>query len=244
LRLEPIVQRQSAQIYDLLYEGMKDYHAEAEQVHQRIQRHSQLTGRSLLDVACGTGQHLACLQSRYRVEGLDADPGMLAVAAERLPGVPLHQADMRDFDLGRQFDVVTCLFSAIGYMTTIRDLRRAIRSMARHLRPGGLLIVEPWFTPDRWQPGRAAAIFVDLPELKIARMNVSRTRGRVSILDFHYLIARPNGVERFRERFNLGLFSQSEYRSAFEAVGLTVELDPEGLMSRGLYVAAFGSPAL
>jgi SAM-dependent methyltransferase len=234
-----IMQRQSAQFYDLLYEGMKDYQAEAEQIHERIQRHSESTGGgSLLDVACGTGQHLARLQSHYRVEGLDADPGMLAIAARRLPGVPLHQADMRDFDLGRRFDVVTCLFSAIGYRTTIRDLRRAIRSMALHLRPGGLLIVEPWFTPDQWRPGRAAAIYVDLPELKIARMNVSQTRGRLSILDFHYLVARPSGIERFRERFNLGLFTVSEYRSAFEAGGLSVELDPVGLMGRGLYVAS------
>jgi hypothetical protein len=82
---------------------------------------------------------------------------------------------------------VTCLFSAIGYMTTIRDLRRAIRTMALHLSPRGLLVVEPWFTPDQWVPGRTAGIYIDQPELKIARMNVSQTRGRLSILDFTIL---------------------------------------------------------
>jgi hypothetical protein len=109
--------------------------------------------------------------------------------------------------------------------------------MVLHLSPGGLLVVEPWFTPDRWVPGRTAAIYVDRPELKIARMNVSQTRARLSVLDFHYLIARPSGIERFRERFNLGLFTESEYRSAFEAAGLSVELDSIGLMGRGLYAA-------
>ena len=43
---------------------------------------------------------------------------MLGIARHRLPGVPLHLADMRDFDLPERFDAVTCLFSSIGYLTT------------------------------------------------------------------------------------------------------------------------------
>jgi ubiquinone/menaquinone biosynthesis C-methylase UbiE len=45
---------------------------------------------SLLDVACGTGKHLEQLMRWYQVEGLDLDDGLLAIARERLPGVPLH----------------------------------------------------------------------------------------------------------------------------------------------------------
>jgi SAM-dependent methyltransferase len=192
---------------------------------------------TLLDVACGTGQHLAHLQSHYHVQGLDADPAMLAIAAERLPSVALHQGDMQTFDLGAEVDVVTCLFSSIGYMTTVRGLGRALRTMSRHVRPGGLVVVEPWFTPDAWQSNRPAAVFVDRPEIKIARMNVSSTRERLSVLDFHYLVATSDGVERFHERFQLGLFTQAEYLSAFEAAGLSVQFDRGGLMGRGLYVA-------
>ncbi len=232
------MRRTSARFYDMLYEGTKDFCAEANRLRGFFNARNIAPGSTLLDVACGTGQHLAYLQMDYQVEGLDADPGMLAVAAERIPNVPLHQADMRDFDVGRQFQIMTCLFSAIGYMTSVRDLRRAIRTMARHLRADGVLIVEPWFTPERWHDGRAAATFVDHPNLKIARMNVSETKGRVSILDFHYLVARPEGVERFRERIRLGLFTLAEYRTAFESAGLTVEFDPEGLTGRGLFIAS------
>src|ERR671923_34446 len=99
---------------------------------------------TLLDVACGTGAHLAELRRWYRCEGLDLDGELLAVARERLRDVPLHQDDMRDFDLGRRFDAVTCLFSSIGYVLTVEGLTAAVAAMARHLEPGGVLVVEPW----------------------------------------------------------------------------------------------------
>ena len=56
----------------------------------------------------------------------------------------LEVADMTSFDLGRRFDVVTCLFSSIGYVGTAERLDQAIATMAAHLEPGGTLIVEPW----------------------------------------------------------------------------------------------------
>lgn len=67
-----------------------------------------------------------------------------------MPNIPLHEADMRTFDLGRTFDVVTCLFSSIGYFTELDDMQAAIGNMASHLAPGGVLIVEPWIHPDGW----------------------------------------------------------------------------------------------
>ena len=86
---------------------------------------------------------------------------MLAVARQRLPELTLRQGDMRTFDLGKQFDAITCLFSAIGYMPTIDDVRAAIGNMAHHLRPGGVLLVEPWLTPDMAIDGHRSALFVE-----------------------------------------------------------------------------------
>jgi SAM-dependent methyltransferase len=53
-------------------------------------------------------------------------------------------ADPADFNLGLTFDAVVCLFSAIGYVVTVKRLHSALAAMARHLRPGGVLLVEPW----------------------------------------------------------------------------------------------------
>lgn len=226
----------TAEFYDAIY-TFKDYETEAQKLHALIEQHKQSQGNSLLDVACGTGKHLALLREHYDVEGLDLDKNLLAIAAERNPGVTFHHADMLDFDLDRRFNVITCLFGAVGYVKTSDSLRQALRNMIRHLEPGGVLIVEPWITPNGFQEGRLHSLFVDQPELKIARMNVSRSEDGLAILDFHYMVGTPASIDYFTERHEMGLFSHEVFMSEFEANGMEVLYDPEGLMRRGLYTA-------
>src|SRR5688572_30789786 len=230
----------SAPFYDALY-GFKDYQAEAAQVHRIVRAHTQ--GDTLLDVACGTGAHLQYLRQWYRVEGIDLDPQLVDVARQRLPDVVVNLGDMQSFDLGRTFVAVVCLFSSIGYARTVKGLKRAIVRMASHVDPSGVLLVEPWLGPDQFHDGRVTAHFVDEPQLKIARMNVSKVRRRVSILDFRYLVATPSGVDQFGERHQLGLFTRDEYEEAFVDAGLHVEHDSDGLTGRGLYIGTWPTTA-
>ena len=224
----------SAELYDLFY-AWKDYAAEARQVHAIVQQHVP-GARALLDIACGTGQHLEHLSRHYLVEGVDIDDALLEIARGRLSHTPLHQADMVSFSLGRHFDAVTCLFSSVGYLTSVGSLERALSRMAAHLRPGGLLLVEPWFDPEEWSDGHIGALFVDESHLKAARMNVGSSEGRKSILDFHYLVARGTGIEHFTESHTLYLFTHAEYNQALARAGLEVSYDAEGLEGRGLYL--------
>jgi len=233
--------RRSAAFYDAIY-SFKDYAAEAAKVHDLVQRYSP-GARTLLDVACGTGIHLMHLSSEYRAEGVDLSPELLGTARERNLNLPLHQADMREFDLGRQFDAVTCLFSSIGYMDSEENLRKAVANMARHLKPNGVLIVEPWLTPSDWQTGLLSTRFVDEPKLKMARINVSENpEGRISAIEFHYLVGIPESIEYFTERHELMLFTHDEYLDSFNASGLACDFDPVGLMGRGLYIGTRPRP--
>ncbi len=225
----------SAELYDLFYDW-KDYRAEAARVRELVATRNP-DARTLLDVACGTGSHLVHLRDWYAVEGLDLNAGLLKVAARRLPEVTLHEADMRDFDLGRTFDVVTCLFSSIGYVETTDGLSRAVEAMTRHLAPSGVLIVEPWLSPSTFDPSFMGRVVVaERPDLQAVRMNGSRVENNMSIMDYHYLVARPGHVEHLTETHTLGLFTDDEYRSAFERAGLTVEHDADGLMGPGLWI--------
>jgi SAM-dependent methyltransferase len=224
----------SQRLYDAIY-TWKDYQGEVAKLHALIQERNP-GARALLDVACGTGKHLELLREQYKVEGVDVDPDMVRIAKERLPGVPIHEGDMVDLDLGKQFDAVTCLFSSIGYVGSAEKLDRAVASMSRHIAPGGVLLVEPWVTPDNFEPGRPSATFVDEPDLKIARMDVPKAEGRLSVLEFHYLIGTPDGIENFTEHHEVGLFTHEEYLKSFRKAGLDVEHDAEGLMGRGLYI--------
>ena len=65
-------------------------------------------------------------------------------------------------------------------------------------------MVEPWLTPQQWRKRSVHANFVDQPELKIARMNISETKGKLSFMDMHHLVATPKRVEHFVERLELG----------------------------------------
>ena len=84
--------------------------------------------------------------------------------------------------------------------------------------------------------GRPHLLTVDEPELKIARATVAGREGDVSILEFDYLVATPEGTRHFTERHEAALFTDDQYRQAFERAGLSVELDEEGLIGRGLYL--------
>jgi len=226
----------AAELYDVIY-SYKDYAREAGRVDRAIQEYQAAgAGERLLDVACGTGMHLSYLRTRYDVQGLDISPDALAIAEQRCPGVPFYVGNMRTFQLKERFDVVTCLFGAVGYMTTLTDLSEAIAQMALHLKPGGVLVVEPFIHPDRFEDGHVGGITVDRPDLKVARFSVSRREGRLCHWDFHYLVASPEGVEHFVEPHVLGLFTQQEYRDTFRAVGLETHHDPEGIAGRGLFI--------
>jgi ubiquinone/menaquinone biosynthesis C-methylase UbiE len=227
----------SAKIYDAIYLNMgKDYAAEAGKVHAIIKQHKQTPGNLLLDVACGTGLHIGPLCEHYQVEGLDLDENMLEETHKKYPDIPLHHGDMVDFNLDRGFDAITCLFSSIGYVKTVPRLNQAVSNMAKHIKAGGVLLIEPWFSPDTWNTGKVHATFVNQPDLKIARMNFSERKDNLSFFTFHYLVATPEGIEHFTELHELGLFTEAEYMGAFYAAGIEVLHDSTGLDGRGLYI--------
>jgi hypothetical protein len=77
---------------------------------------------------------------------------------------------------------------------------------------------------------------VEKPNLKIARINVSKVRGPVSAFEYHYLIGTPSNVQYVIDRGSLGLWTHQEHLDAFRDAGLEVSFDNEGLMGRGLYL--------
>jgi len=229
-----------AEVYDVINQSRKDYLEQAAKVSHLARCKTGRPARemSLLDVGCGTGLHLEHFASWFaHLEGVDLNEEMLTVARTRLPNVPLHHGDMIDFDLGRKFDVVTCLSSAICSMKRYVNLCDAITTMAKHLKPAGVLVIEPWMEPDSVGPRNIHGYLVDVPGMKIAHVGVSTLRDGVLVYEMHFLVGRPTGITSFVEVHELGLFTREEYRLAFESADLVVEFDEEGLIGRGLYIA-------
>lgn len=224
--------------YDLIYDEFRDYEGDVARVAELVRRLAP-EARTILDVGCGTGRHAQGLASGYgyQVDGLDIEAGFVEIAQGRCPGGRFSVADMADFDLGRRYDVVLCLFSSIGYVKTRGRLVSSVRCMADHLNPGGVAVVEAWLAPEAFTVGKVHLLTAERDDLKVSRMSSSTVRDGVSILDFHYLIGTAEGVRHVRETHELALFTEEEMREGLEAGGLdVVEYDPEGLNGRGLYI--------
>ncbi|MGP3912311.1 class I SAM-dependent DNA methyltransferase [Nonomuraea sp. 10N515B] len=229
-----------ADVYDALYEGRgKDYAAEAADVLKLV--HARRRGvASLLDVACGTGSHLRHFAALVDdVAGLELSEDMIEVARMRLPGVPVHQGDMRDFGLGRRFDAVTCMFSSIAYMRDDAELAAALTRMAAHLTPGGVVVVEPWWFPETFLPGYVAGDVVTAAGRTLARVSHTVRTGDASTMQAHYLVADAgSGVRHFTVTHVNTLFTRERYLSAFERAGLSADYLEGGPSGRGLFVAS------
>ena len=223
-----------AKIYDN-WHSFLDYESLAQKLVQFIEQYRP-GSRSVLEVACGTGQFLRRLSTKYQVEGSDISPEMLAVAKMRCPGVPLHESDMMKIDIPHRFDVVACLFSSISYNRTVDRMNQAVERMAQHLNPGGILLIEPYFSPETiWRDDLRFDTF-NSPEQKIASMYVTKVEGNLAIRDIHYLLGEKTGIEHFIERYEIGLFTDAEYRAAITRLGLEVVYDHKGIFGRGMYI--------
>lgn len=155
---EPIFRADYARLYDAMY-GSKDYSRECDAVEGAVRRYGDGgTYRALLDVGCGTGSHSIPLAGRgYEVTGVDLSPDMVELArrkaAERGVTASFTTGDMRTVSLGRAFDVVVIMFAVLGYCITDADVAAALANVRRHLRPGGLLLLDVWHAPTLMREG-------------------------------------------------------------------------------------------
>jgi ubiquinone/menaquinone biosynthesis C-methylase UbiE len=231
------------ELYDQIYESFKDYAAETERIAALLRTRSP-AARRILDVACGTGEHARHLQWKhgYTVDGLDIEPAFVRLAREKVAGSQFWVGDMANFEVAERYDVILCMFSSIGYVRTLDRVTDTLRCFYRHLAPGGLVLVEPWFAPEGWSPGGVYVHTSESDGLHVVRMSHSEVEGRLSKLEFHYLIGSAEGIRHEVEFHELGMFTRDEMTKSFEAAGFRdVSYDEEGLIGRGLYVAGAGT---
>ena len=105
----------------------------------------------VLEVGCGTGRVLIpTARAGVTIDGLDGSPAMLARCADKLraeadavrSSVQLHEGDMRDFDLRRQFALVTIPFRPFQHLLTVDDQLACLTTIHRHLEREGRLILD------------------------------------------------------------------------------------------------------
>ena len=229
---------ESAELYDAVYFSFKDYVAEAAIIADHI-RTAHRDAHTVLDVACGTGEHARLLTTThgFKVDGIDLNTEFLRLARIKNPGGRFYEADMRDFTLPDRYDAVICMFSSIGYVKTLPEMERALRCFRKHLAPNGVVIVEPWFPPEVMKSGQHSVRAATAEGVKVERSGSVTVDGRMSWIRFDYTIEEGGEVRRTTEIHELGLFTVDESLAAFDAAGLTAEHHAPSSTNRGLYVA-------
>lgn len=105
----------------------------------------------VLELGVGSGRvALRAVRKGAHVVGLDLSESMLEAAElgrQRLPkarrdALELHLGDMRNFELGRQFRLISCPFNAFQHLYSLDDVRRCLAEIDRHLAPGGRFVVD------------------------------------------------------------------------------------------------------
>jgi SAM-dependent methyltransferase len=212
-------------------------------------------GSPVLEIGCGTGRILVpTAHAGIQITGLDLSADMLAVCRERLATetdpvraqVELVQADMRDFDLGQRFNLVTLPFRPFQHLLTTQDQMACLKCIHSHLNPGGLLILD-LFNPSI--PALNSEVGVeheDVPEFELpdGRRVVRRSQitrrdyfNQVNEVELIYLVTHPDGrEERLVHAFSMRYLFRYEVEHLLARCGFQVEN-----LYAGFDRAAYGS---
>ncbi len=127
-----------------LWGSVEEYKEESELIVDLIKRHAKIEVGSLLDITCGSGKNTYNLKKHLEVYGLDISDEMLNNARKLNPDCTFYQADMRDFDLKRQFDSIY-INDGAAYITSAGDLLRTFQCAFKHLSNGGVMVCSAEF---------------------------------------------------------------------------------------------------
>ena len=205
----------------------------------------------ILELGCGTGRVLipSARASRQPIVGLDSSQEMLSRCREKLANEPadvrsrvtLRAGDVRDFDLGASFALVTAPFRVIQHLTTIEDQLQFLASVRRHLRPDGLLIFDV-FNPlmkalasDR-SSEQAEVPPQSLPDGRTMSRSVRVPRVRwvdqVSEIELIYYVTDPRSGETIRhvKAFEMRWYQHAELhhliaRAGFDVISIEGDFD-------------------
>lgn len=228
-------------------------------------------GSPVLEVGSGTGRVLIpTAREGIAITGLDASAAMLAVCRQALneeddavgARVTLVEGDMRGFDLGRRFRLVTLPFRPFQHLVSVEDQLACLASIRRHLEPDGRMVLdlfnpslEALARPVGGEPAQDAEFSTpDGKRVVRSYRIVSRDLAeQVMRVEMFYDVAHPDGrAERLVHRFPMRWLFRFEVehllvRAGFRVTALYAGYDkaPFGSVYPGelLFVAAPAGPA-
>jgi SAM-dependent methyltransferase len=205
------------------------------------------TGGPILELAAGSGRIAVPLaQAGYEVTAVDIDPAMLARLRHRLAETARTEPEVRgrvhpvEADLvgielpgGARFGLAIIALNSILLLDSRESQRAALETMARHLAPGGVAVVDVWLPATdelaRYD-GRLSLEYIrtdpetQLIVTKSASAEHEPTRGHVELTAIYDEGEQGGPLRRWVRRDRLRLLSPDELTETAEAAGLIVEV--------------------
>lgn len=197
-----------------------DYAAEAAALLRLLETHATPPLEHVLELGSGGGNLASHLAPRLRLTLTDISPAMLDVSRTINPGAEHVVADMRTLRLGRTFDAVIA-HDAIGYMTSVADLRAAMATAFVHLRQGGVAVFLPDWVLDDYQP-RTESGGSDDGSRGLRYLEWDRPlQPATQTVSTDYVIVTREGdqVRVYHDVHELGVFPRRTWSALLEAVG-------------------------
>jgi ubiquinone/menaquinone biosynthesis C-methylase UbiE len=232
-----------AAYYDKIY-AYVDYEGESEFINWAVNKHKTSSGVELLDVACGTGSHALILKNNFNITGVDINENMLKIAREKVVEANFVHGDMKQLEIISKFDVIICIFSAIHYNTSYKELECTLTNFYNHMENGGILIYDLSFNTDNWIEGIVSVDTVVEEELKIARICQSRLENGIFNANFVFLVKDNDEFDFDIDEHKLGVFEIDKVNKIMEKIGFktyiygnfTFETWKSGECERPVYV--------
>lgn len=192
-------------------------------------------GARLLDLACGTGRHAVLLARRGAfVVGVDKTESYLKEARAKARGLSnclFARGDMRRLTFKGEFDAAMNLWTSFGYFAKASDDDRALKGVARALKPGGLFLIDlidfAWVKKHgqrrRWDRRADGAYLLQ---------DAVSTDGRDPKIVNAWIILRP-GKPELRSRFVVRGYDKPRLYAALRRAGLEPVKSWHGLGALG-----------
>lgn len=223
-----------------LLSAPEDYREEAEIYGAVLTASALIPVSDVLELGSGGGNNASHLKSRFRMTLVDRSPGMLEVSRRLNPECEHHLGDMRTVRLAQEFDAVF-VHDAVSYLTTIEDLRAAMRTASEHCRPGGVALFVPDFLTETFRPGTThGGHDGDGRGMRYLEWTRDPDPGDTTyVTDFAYLLYESGaGTSVLYDRHLCGLFSRDEWFRALAEVGFAGSCQ-ETTLSGGETVSMF-----
>ena len=199
-----------APYYDLF--NFNDYKKQTSFVTKIINKefYSRKTKNNIkiLDLACGTGEHIKILKRKFEIEGIDVNKGMVKKAKSKNPTNMIKEGNICNLNLKyNYYDVVVCFSSSIQYILSEKDLESFFKKVKKSLKNQGIFIFDMAYCKEKWIEGYVGIRTVVRDGLQIAEIFKSRSKNNISYYDPIYLINNNGRFRFYIDNHKIYLFS-------------------------------------